>query len=449
MNPDPVLSRRSFLQKSTLASAAATAFPAILRSQGDGPSPNEKLNIAIVGCGGMGATPVKNLTMHNYVAFCDVDDERAAESYATHPDVPTFRDYREMFAVMGEKIDAVTISTPDHMHFPIAMTAIKLGKHVYVEKPMTHTVEEARLLTEAAREAGVVTQMGNQGHSNEGTRITKEWIQGGVLGEVREIHSWTNRPIWPQGVQLPDHSKMIPVVPDTLDWDLWLGVAEDRPYDPAYAPFAWRGWWDFGTGAFGDMACHIMDAAFWGLDLESPTAISAYSANQTAVSGPTSSVVTYEFPARGTMPALTWKWYDGGLTPPYPADWEDGRQYSRDGSGSLIIGSEASMVNSTYNASPRIFPEKKMRALAPNLPPKTLPRVETSNHHEAWANAIMDGRQPASNFDYAGPFTETVLLGNAAVRSNRRLEFDATQVRFTNYEPANAFLSKTYRPGFF
>ncbi len=449
MNPDPALTRRSFLQKTTFATAASVAFPAIMRSQGNGPAPHNKVNIALVGVGGQGRSPLRNLTTETYVAFCDVDDDRAAETYTEFPDVPRFRDYREMFAQMGDKIDAVVITTPDHMHFPIAMTAIRLGKHVYVEKPLTHTVEEARLLTEAARKAGVITQMGNQGHSNEGTRLTREWIQAGVLGEVREIHSWTNRPVWPQGQPLPDHSKMIPVVPSTLDWNLWLGIADERPYDPAYLPFSWRGWWDFGCGAFGDMACHIMDAAYWGLDLGSPTAIEAFSAKNSPHSGPTASVVTYEFPARGSMPALTWKWYDGGLTPPFPANWEDGRQYYNDGSGTIIIGSEASMMNSTYGASPRIFPETEMRRLGPSLPPKTLPRVETSNHHLAWANAIREGRQPSSNFDYAGPFTETVLLGNAAVRANRRLEFDAAKVRFTNYEPANQYLTKSYRPGFF
>jgi predicted dehydrogenase len=389
------------------------------------------------------------LPTEHFAAFCDVDDDRAAQGYAAHPSVPRFRDYREMFAVMADKIDAVVISTPDHMHFPIAMSAIRLGKHVYVEKPLTHTVEEARLLTAAAREAGVVTQMGNQGHSNEGTRITREWIQVGLLGEVREVHSWTNRPIWPQGLQKPDHSKLIPVAPSSLDWDLWLGVAEERAYDPSYHPFAWRGWWDFGCGAFGDMACHIMDAAYWGLDLASPSSIAAFSTGNTAHSGPTSSVVTYDFPARGDMPALRWQWYDGGLTPTFPAAWEHGREYFPDGSGTLIIGSEASMVNSTYGSSPRIFPESLMRKLAANLPAKTLPRVETSNHYLAWANAIRDGRQPSSNFDYSGPFTETVLLGNAAVRANRRLEFDASRMRFTNYDPANLFLTKTYRTGFF
>lgn len=443
------LTRRRFLRQSGLAAAAAAAFPSILRSQEGGPALNEKLNIALIGVGGRGKSAIEALTTENYVAFCDVDDVTAAETYAAYPDVPRFRDYREMFAQMGEQIDAVVITTPDHMHFPIAMTALAHGKHLYVEKPLTHTVEEARRLTEAARAAGVVTQMGNQGHSNEGTRLTKEWIQAGLIGEVHEIHSWTDRPIWPQGLDLPDHSKFIPVVPDTLDWNLWLGVADDRPYDPAYLPFAWRGWWDFGCGAFGDMACHLMDAAYWALDLASPTAISAFSAGNTVHSAPTSSVVTYEFPARGSMPALTWKWYDGGLEPTFPADWEEGRAFAANGNGTLIIGSEASIVNTTYNASPRIFPATRMRELAPHLPPKTLPRVETSNHYLAWANAIRENRQPASTFDYAGPFTETVLLGNAAVRANRRLEFDADAVRFTNFESANQYLTKDYRPGWF
>lgn len=449
MSSPTSLTRRSFLQKTTLASAAASTFPAIVRGKKDGVASTNRVRLAIVGVGGRGRSALEGLADEHFVAFCDVDEERAAEQYAAHPDVPKYRDYREMFAEMGDQIDGVVISTPDHMHFPIAMTAIAHGKHVYVEKPLTHTVEEARLLTEAARKAGVVTQMGNQGHSNEGTRLTKEWIQAGVLGEIREVHSWTNRPIWPQGLNLPDHSKMIPVVPDTLDWDLWLGVAENRAYDPVYLPFGWRGWWDFGCGAFGDMACHIMDAAYWGLELGSPTALEAFSAKNNENSCPVSSVVTYEFAARKNQPALKWKWYDGGLTPPFPKDWEEGRSYYRDGSGTLIIGSEASMVNSTYGASPRIFPETKMRKLAPKLPAKTLPRVETSNHHLAWCNAIRENRQPASNFEYAGPFTETVLLGNAAVRANRRLEFDAEKVRFTNFESANQYLSKSYRPGFF
>ncbi|WP_221032544.1 Gfo/Idh/MocA family protein [Actomonas aquatica] len=449
MQLDPNLSRRSFLKKTSIASTAAMAFPAIMKGQGGAASPNSKLNLAIVGVGGRGRNAIEALVGETFVAFCDVDDKMAAEAYQNYPDVPRFRDYREMFATMGDKIDGVVISTPDHMHFPIAMTAIAHGKHVYVEKPLTHTVEEARLLTAAAKKAGVITQMGNQGHSNEGTRLLKEWIAAGVLGEVREVHSWTNRPIWPQGLPWPDHSKMLPVVPDTLDWNLWLGVAPERAYDPAYVPFAWRGWWDFGCGAFGDMACHIMDAAYWGLELTAPTAVEAFSAKMTEHACPVSSVVKFDFAARGNMPSVKWTWYDGGLTPTLPPEFEAGRQLPRDGSGSFIIGSEASVLSTTYNSSIRIFPETKMREIAPNLPPKTLPRVPTSNHHEAWAIAIREGYQPAANFDYAGPFSETVLLGNVAIRANRRIEWDAANMKIPNLPSAEQYLTKSYRPGFF
>ena len=449
MTTDPNLTRRNFLQKTTLASAATLAFPAVVRGQDGAASPNNKINLAIVGAGGRGRNAIEALVNENFVAFCDVDEERAEKTYSEYPDVPRFRDYREMFATMGEKIDGVVISTPDHMHFPIAMSAIALGKHVYCEKPLTHTVEEARLLAVAARQKGVITQMGNQGHSNQGTRLLKEWIAAGVLGEVREVHSWTNRPIWPQGLPTPDHSKMLPVVPSTLDWNLWLGVAPERAYDPTYVPFAWRGWWDFGCGAFGDMACHIMDAAYWGLELTAPTAVEAFSAKNSDVACPVSSVVKFDFDARGSMPGGKSTWYDGGLTPPLPADFEEGRKLRNDGSGSLIIGSEASVLSTTYNSSIRIFPETKMRAMAPNLPPKTLPRVATSNHHEAWVIAIREGKQPSSSFDYSAPFTETVLLGNVAIRAGRRIEWDPANMKIPNLPSAEKYLTKSYRPGFF
>lgn len=447
MNP-PEISRRRFLQTSSLAVGTAIAAPYIARAQNGGPSAINKVNLAIVGVGGRGRSAIDELAGETFVAFCDVDDVQAAKTYEEYPNVPRFRDYREMFAKLGDKIDAVVISTPDHMHFPIAMTAIAHKKHVYCEKPLTHTVTEARQLAAAAKKAGVITQMGNQGHSNDGTRILREWIEAGVLGEIREVHSWTNRPIWPQGIPVPDHSKMLPVVPKTLDWNLWLGVAAERDYDPAYVPFAWRGWWDFGCGAFGDMACHIMDGAYWGLGLTAPTAVSAFSAKGTEHSCPVSSVVNFDFAAQGKRPALKWTWYDGGLLPTLPALFEDKRQLPLDG-GSFIIGSEASVLSSTYNSSVRIFPETRMRELAPKLPKKTLPRVETDNHHLAWANAIRAGKQPSASFDYAAPYTETVLLGNVAIRAGRRIEWDAANLKIPNLPSAEKFLTKSYRPGFF
>jgi predicted dehydrogenase len=248
------------------------------------------------------------------------------------------------------------------MHFPIAMAAIALGKHVFVEKPLTHTVWEARQLAKAAREKKVATQMGNQGHANEGTRILKEWVMAGVLGDVREIHSWTNRPVWPQGVKEFDHSKFIPVVPSTLDWDLWQGVAQPRAYDPAIVPFNWRGLWEYGTGALGDMGCHIMDAAYWALELTAPTSVEAVSSRGTDISGPLASIVTYEFPARGNRPAVTWKWYDGGLKPRIPDQMESNRQLPDN--GSLIVGSKATASFRKPSCARwlRLSPRKRCRA---------------------------------------------------------------------------------------
>lgn len=439
----PSFTRRDFL-KSTALAGAAISFPHIMRGQ-DGASPNNKLNIALCGVGGRGEAAVADLRDENFVAFCDVDDERASKTYKEFPDVPRFRDYRKMLDKLGNKIDAVTVSTPDHMHYPIAVAALSLGKHVFVEKPLTHTVAEARHLGKLAREKKVATQMGNQGHASEGMRALKEWIDAGVLGEVREMHSWTNRPIWPQGVRAPDHSKMMPVVPSSLDWDLWLGVAADREYDPAYAPFNWRGYWDFGTGSLGDMGCHIMDGAYWALGLTQPTRVEAVSAKQTDISPPTASIVTYDFPARGSMPGLQWKWYDGGLMPMLPPELEPGKQLLDN--GTLIVGSKATVFADTYYSSVRVIPDAKMRELAPSLPPKTLPRVK-GGHFLEWVNACKGGTPAGSNFDHAAALTEAVLLSNVAIRARRPIDWDSAAMKVTNLPEANEFVAKSYRSGF-
>lgn len=439
----PILSRRDFIKTASLASAVA-AFPNVMRSQ-QGQSPNNKLNIALCGVGGRGYDAVQGLKGENFVAFCDVDDERAAKTYQEFPNVPHFRDFREMLDKMGNQIDAVTVSTPDHMHFPIALAALQLGKHVFVEKPLTHTIEEARKLSQLAREKKVATQMGNQGHAHEGLRLLKEWHQAGVLGEVRELHSWTDRPIWPQGVNPPDHSKMMPVVPPTLDWNLWLGVAANREYDPAYAPFTWRGYWDFGTGALGDMGCHIMDGAYWALELTQPTSVEAISARQSEISPPLASVVTYQFPARKNLPALKWTWYDGGLQPLLPPEFEINRKLQPN--GTLIVGSKATVFADTYYSSARIIPETKMKELAPSLPPKTIPRVE-GGHFAEWVRACKGGTPAGSNFEYAAQLTETVLLSNVAVRARRHIEWDSAAMKVTNLPEANQYVTKSYRAGF-
>ncbi len=450
MNPNPTaFSRRAFL-KGAAGAASALAFPALLRSQG-GRSPSDRLNVACIGVGGRGrAGAIEGLKDENFVAFCDVDDLSAAETYAKFPDVPRFRDYRKLLDKHARDIDAVAISTPDHMHFPIAMAALALGKHVFCEKPLTHTIEEARKLAAFARENKVATQMGNQGHAGEGIRLLTEWIDGGVLGDVREVHSWTDRPggIWPQGSvakKAVDHSKFLPVVPATLDWDLWQGVAPARAYDPAYAPFRWRGFWDYGTGALGDMGCHLLDGAHWALQLDAPSHIEAISAFHNGLTGPASSLVTFRFPARGPLAPVTLKWYDGGLIPPPPPEF--GPEFQFPDNGTLFIGAKASVFATLYYQSVRIVPETKMQELAPTLPPKTIPRIE-GGHFAEWIRACKGGPVAGSNFEMAAKLTELCLLSNVAVRAGRPLEWDAAAMRVGNLPEANQYLTKNYRPGF-
>lgn len=440
----PNITRRQFLKSAGSASAGAVAFPHVMRSR-HGPSPNGKLNIALVGVGGRGYAAVMGTKGENQVAFCDVDDARAARAHTEFPNVPRFRDYRRMLDKLGNSIDAVTVSTPDHMHYPIAMAALSLGKHVFVEKPLSHTIWEARQLAKLAAESNVATQMGNQGHANEGTRMLKEWLQAGVIGEVRELHSWTDRPVWPQGVNAPDHAKYIPVAPQTLDWDLWLGVAAPRDYDPAYLPFSWRGYWDFGTGALGDMGCHVLDGGFWGLDLDAPSRVEAISARQGAVSGPTASMITFHFDARGGSPPLKWTWYDGGLEPLPPDDFGASRKLIPN--GTLIVGSKATILASVYSDSMRIIPEARMKEIAPALPPKTFPRV-SGDHFAEWLRACKGGPQAGSHFGYAARLTEMCLLGNIAIRARRSLTWDAPAMKVTNLPEANEYITKEYRPGF-
>jgi predicted dehydrogenase len=441
---NPSLSRRSFLKSASVGSAVA-AFPHVMRSQ-QGASPNNKLNVACIGVGGRGNAAVGAMKGENLVAFCDVDDARAAKNFREFPDVPRFRDFRQLLDKLGNSIDAVTVSTPDHMHFPIAMAAMSLGKHVFVEKPMAHTIDEAHKMARLAREKKVATQMGNQGHAAEGMRLLKEWYQAGVLGDVRELHTWTNRPIWPQGVKGFDHSKLRPVVPPTLDWDLWLGVAAERAFDPGYLPFNWRGFWDFGTGALGDMGCHMMDGGFWAFDLPAPVSVEAISANQTAISAPTASVVTYHFPAHGTRPPLKWVWYDGNLEPVLPPEFEPERNLPDN--HTLILASKASVLAQANYYTVRIFPESRMREMAPALPAKTIPRIPGGDHFAEWVNACKGGVPAGANFDYSSRLTEMVLLSNVAVRARRRIEWDSAAMKITNLPAANEFVTKQYRGGF-
>jgi len=443
-------SRRQFLQSAGLASVGAVAFPSIMRSQG-GVSPNNKLNVACIGVGGRAkGGAVKGLSGENFVAFCDVDDERAAATYTMYPDVQRFRDYRKLLDQLGNKIDAVTVTTPDHMHFPIAMAALSLGKHVFCEKPLTHTIEEARRISAKATEMKVCTQMGNQGHASDGIRTLKEWIDAGVLGDVREVHSWTDRPgkVWPQGSPYnkpADHSKFLPVVPKTLDWDLWQGIAQPRPYDAVYLPFNWRGFWEYGTGALGDMGCHLLDAANWALELNAPTHVEAISAFANKLTGPASSIVTFKFPARGKLAPVTLKWYDGGLIPPPPRDWDPAKPLPDN--GTLFVGSKATAFANLYNAKVTIIPDSKMLEMAGSLPAPTIPRIE-GGHFAEWIRACKGGPAAGSRFEVASKLTELCLLSNVAVRAGRPIEWDAAGMSVTNHPEANEYLRTKYRPGF-
>lgn len=461
---NPEIDRRSFLKTASAATAAGlAAFPHITSASSSSLAPSERLNIAFVGVGGKGVSsimPISDLG-HNIVGLCDVDDRRVEAAYesrrggdqfkavidhAVGQGAKWFKDYREMFEKIGDKLDGVVISIPDHMHFPVAMSAINLGINVYCEKPLTHTVEEARMLAEGAKKKGVVTQMGNQGHSNEGVRLAREWIAAGAIGQVREVYSYTNRPIWPQGLNKPSHAEAIPVIPRGLDWDLWLGVAPKRAYDPAYLPFSWRAWWDFGCGAVGDMACHVMDAAYYSLELGAPETISALATKVNDQCAPNASAITYQFPKRGNFAPVTYHWLDGGLLPPAPAGFTHEDILSRDKSGSLFIGDEGYMVTDTYTQSVRILPEERFADLKKNPPAKTIRRVKGS-HQSDWCRAIKEGDQSSSHFDYAAGLTEVGILGNVAIRSGAVIEYDAKRMKVTNVPEANQLLTKEYPKG--
>jgi predicted dehydrogenase len=435
------ISRRQFVKRSALLSGAL-AFPFVSARSVLGA--NGRLNIAGIGVGGKGAVDVGCCDSENIVALCDVDDHNAAGTYAKFPAAQRYKDYRVMLDKVGASIDAVTVSTPDHMHAVAALRAMKMKKHVYCQKPLTHTVSEARQLTDAARQYKVVTQMGNQGHSHPGTRRLVELIQAGVLGKVREIHCWTDRPIWPQGIGRPAET---PAVPSTLDWNLWLGVAPWRPYSPAYVPFKWRGFWDFGTGALGDMACHVMDLAFFSLKLQDPVNIEAQSSEVNNETAPNWSVITYEFPARGDRPATKLIWYDGKKKPsPSLA-----RVNELPDNGVIMVGDRDTLYVPSYWGAGSFVSGAKMEDF--KSVPETLPRSPGADkdndraHHQEWIAACKGHGKALSNFDVAGPMTEAVLLGDVALRVGKKIEWNAKQLRVTNNPEANQFLRAQYRPG--
>jgi predicted dehydrogenase len=440
------ISRRDFIG----AAATAAAFTIVPRHVLGGPRnipPSEKLNIAGIGVGGQGAGDIGNVSSENIVALCDVDWRHAGGTFNRYPDARKYRDFRKMLDKEDKNIDAVVVATPDHIHAPASMAAMKRGKHVYCEKPLTHSVYEARKLAEAAREYKVATQMGNQGQAQVQPRLLCEYIWDGAIGPVREVHVWTDRPLnglnsvyWPQGVERP---KETPPVPDTLDWDLWLGPAPERPYHPAYVPFKWRGWWDFGTGALGDIGCHALSPVFKALKLGHPTSVEAVSTLVNNETYPVASAVHYQFPARGDMPPVKLTWYDGGMRPPRPDELENDRRMGTN--GALFIGDKGKMLGG------RLIPEARMQEY--KKPPEVLPR--SPGHHKEWIEACKGGEPAGSNFpDHAGPLAEAVLLGNVALRpemkekmNRTKLLWDGPNLKITNVPEANKFLHREYRQG--
>jgi len=441
---DKKISRREFMGGTAAAAMAFTFVPSHVMAQ----PPSEKLNVAAIGAGGMGAGNTRACAAAgaNIVALCDVDWAKADESFKRFPDAKKYKDFRKMLDT-EKSIEAVIVATPDHFHTVASMAAMRRGKHVYCQKPLTRLVSEARAMTEAARKYKVVTQMGNQGHSGNGVRDICEWIWAGVIGEVREVHAWTNRPVWPQGIDRP---KGEDPVPDTLDWDLWIGPAPMRPYvKGVYNPFSWRGWWDFGGGALADMACHVLDPVFWALKLKYPTSVEASCTPVNNETFPLASIVHYEYPAREGMPAVKVHWYDGGLKPERPKELEIGRPLNQESSNVLFIGSKGVLRCGEYGGSPQLLPYERMREFSKNKPPQTLKRITTS-HEGNWIEACKTGGQATSNFDYAGPFTEMVTMGNLAIRPEnvgKKLEWDGANMRVTNDEKANDYVHMHYRDG--
>ncbi len=438
---DRTVSRRFFLMTSaaTLAARKALAGPASLKRLGY-KSPNEKLNIAAVGAGGKGASDIEGCKSENIVALCDADWKSAAKTFGKYPNAKQYKDFRVMFDKQKD-IDAVTVSTPDHTHAVIAMWAMERKKHVYVQKPLTHSIWETRKLTEAARKYKVATQMGNQGHSNEGARQLCEMIWAGEIGHVKEVHAWTNRPLWPQGIAAPLPPES---VPETLDWDVWLGPAHQRPFNSEYAPFKWRGWFDFGCGALGDMACHILDPANWALQLGYPASVECLrQEGRTAHSFPNKSVIRFEFPARGGMPPVTVTWYDGGEMPPRPQGISSDVKLGDGNNGSLIIGEKGIITTGTYGEETRLLPDELMKEY--KFPDPFLSR--SPGHYRDWIRACKGGSEACSNFDYAGPFTEVVLLGVIAQRFDGKLLWDGERMKITNNSDANKFVKDAYRKG--
>jgi len=470
------INRRQFIARGAAAAAAFTIIPRFALGGKGFIAPSDTLYVAGIGVGGKGETDlvgvagsldkkIKGNPKAKISFLCDVDDRQIAESKKNFPNAKYYKDYREMLDKEATSIDAVTVTTPDHTHAVIAMAAMSRGKHVYLQKPLTHDIYEARMMSEAAKKYKVVTQMGNQYGSADHVRTAKEYVDAGLIGDVTKVITWTNRPVWPQGIATPTGKFD---VPSEMNWDLWLGTAKHIDYNPAYHPFNWRGWWAFGTGALGDMACHIMDAAFRILPIDFPTEVECSTTTEWADffkeanypdSCPASSIIHMKFPRKDGKGVIDFTWMDGGLLPQRPEELLADEHLGDNAGGYIFEGTKGKLMGN-YAMPPVLLPTKRMKE---TLPKPTIPRIEGQEwgHYTTWVDACIAGygKMPlASSFDYAGPFTEAVLMGNLALRSyamkdgdnypgRKKLLWDAKNMKITNFDAANQFVKREYRAG--
>jgi predicted dehydrogenase len=455
-------SRRQFLRNTTLAGVGFWVAGGLTASESKPRSSLERLRIAGIGVGGKGSSDIDHAGhLGDIVALCDIDDNTLGKKALRFSSARKFNDFREMLTTMEKDIDAVTVSTPDHTHAPAAVMALKMKKHVYCQKPLTHSVHESRVMRETAKQYSLCTQMGNQGTAEDGLRRAVELIRGGAIGPVRELHVWTNRPIWPQSPGVTKRPSGDFEIPKHVHWDLFLGPAPERPYAPGYHPFAWRGWWDFGTGALGDMACHTANMGFMALKLGYPTSVQAESEKPNSETYPGWASIVWEFPARDEMPPVKMFWYEGKKDGKklLPAEGLTHNLKLSD-SGSLLVGDHGKLFSpNDYGADFMLIYGKKIEANVP-IVPVSLPRTTTAGgrgdrdndlrQKEEWVHAIKEGKPEIAlaNFDYAGMLAETVLLGNVAIRAEgKKLEWDGPGCHVTNDSEANSFVKTEYRKG--
>ncbi len=461
----PGSSRRKFIKDTSMAAAGIMIVPRFVLGGKGFIAPSDRLIVASVGVGGKGRDDINHFdkTGKAEIAFlCDVDDKQAAKTVSKFPKAKYYKDWRKLFDKESKHFDAVSVSTPDHTHAIVAYHAMQLGKHVYVQKPLTHDIAEARLLTQAAKQYRVVTQMGNQGASNDGTRQLAEWYDAGLIGDVHTVYAWTNRPVWPQGIPWPKTSMP---VPSTLDWDLWLGTAPYKDFVGNLVPFNWRGWWDYGTGALGDMGCHLVEAPFRVLGLQYAKDVQAsvgtvyvgeFAQGHFPDSCPPSSHITLTFPKTSkTKGDIKLHWMDGGIQPERPEELGPNEAFGDDGNGTLFIGTKGKMMASTYAENPLLLPTSRTKEV--NVK-QTIARVpgQSEGHYGQWIDACLAGygkNQLSSSFDVAGPLTEALLMANLAVRGHDlegghiKYEWDNKNMRVTNFDAANQYIKRTYREG--